>query len=87
MGREARRSFFVQNPLVVEYFLYICTINIITMEKLIRKKCKEVGITPDILTPEELEELKEEIKAEQQGLFILDGVLFNPEIYTRKYKK
>ncbi len=57
------------------------------MEKLIRKKCKEVGITPDILTPEELEELKEEIKAEQQGLFILDGVLFNPEIYTRKYKK
>lgn len=57
------------------------------MEKLIRKKCKEVGITPDILTPEELEELKKEIKAEQQGMFILDGVLFNPEIYVRYMNK
>ena len=50
------------------------------IETLIKKKCKEYGIPPEILTPEELEELKEEIKAEQNGEWILDGVLFGIDL-------
>ena len=57
------------------------------MEKLIRKKCKENDITPDILTEDELIELRKEIEAEQKGEFILDGVLFNPDIYIRKIQR
>ncbi len=57
------------------------------MSRLIIRKCKEYGITPDILTSDEIKELKEEIRAEQSGYMILDGVLFNPEIYVRKYKR
>lgn len=54
------------------------------IETLIKKKCKENGISPEILTPDEVEELKEEIKAELDGMFVLDGVLFNPELYVRE---
>ena len=57
------------------------------IEKLIKRKCKEVGISPDILTEEERDELIDEIKEEQQGFFILDGVLSNPEIFLRKFNK
>ncbi len=52
----------------------------VNIETLIKKKCKEYGIPPEILTPEELEELKEEIKAEQNGMHILDGVLFSIDL-------
>ena len=55
----------------------------VSIEKIISKKCKEVGI----LTPEELEELKDEIRAEQAGMGILDGVLFNPELYSREIER
>ena len=57
------------------------------MGKLIRKKCKENDIPPDILTEDELEELRKEIEMEQKGEFILDGVLFNPDIYIRKIQR
>ena len=53
------------------------------MEELIRQKCAEYNITPDVLTPEELKELKGEIKTEQRGEAILDGVLFDPNILSR----
>ena len=46
-----------------------------TMEELIRKKCKEAEVAPDELSKEERARLIEEIKAEQQGYEILDGVL------------
>ena len=56
------------------------------MEALIKKKCKENGISPEILTPEEMEELKSEIEAEQNEMFVLDGVLFNPDLFTREFE-
>lgn len=46
------------------------------MEDKIKKKLAEHGLTPDLLTKEELEQLKKEIEAEEKGeLFLLDGVL------------
>lgn len=53
------------------------------IEKQIKKKCKEAGVSPDVLTDEERAELIDEIKAEQKGYYILDGVLCNPDIYSR----
>ena len=55
----------------------------ISIRQLIKKKCKEAGVSPDVLTEEERAELIDEIKAEQQGYSILDGVLCNPEIMFR----
>ena len=60
--------------------------NKVNMEALIKKKCKDNGISPEILTPEELDELKDEIKAEQNGMCVLDGVLFNPDLYRREFE-
>ena len=57
------------------------------MEELIKIRCEEYGINPNILTPEERKMLCEEIKAEQRGMSILDGVLSNPELYYRGLKK
>ena len=53
------------------------------MEELIRQKCEEYGITPDILTPREMSALKSEIAEEQQGKAILDSVLDDPKIHLR----
>lgn len=53
------------------------------MEELIRQKCEEVGITPDILTESELSQLRKEIESEQNGGVVLDGVLSNPKILYR----
>ncbi len=49
------------------------------MEELIRKKCEEYDLTPDLLTPDELAELREEIEREQNGEDLRDSVLDNPE--------
>lgn len=57
------------------------------MKELIRKKCEEYDLTPDLLTHEELEELKKEIMAEQKGGNILDSILDNPEFQARRIKK
>ena len=56
------------------------------MDELIRQKCEAVGISPDVLTPEERNQLIEEIKAEKRGKSILGGVLDNPELYYRGMK-
>jgi len=57
------------------------------MEELIRKKCEEYDLTPDMLTPQELDELRKEIQAEQQGKHLLDSVLDNPEFHSRRLQK
>ena len=55
------------------------------IEKIIKRKCKGAGVSPDVLTEEERTELIDEIKAEQKGYSILDGVLCNPDIYYRNF--
>ena len=53
------------------------------IDELIRQKCAEYDITPDILTHEELEQLKREIEVKQKGGFILDSVLDDPAVFSR----
>lgn len=53
------------------------------MEGLIKQKCAEYDITPDVLTPEELETLKKEIEAEQRGELICDSILDDPSVFSR----
>ena len=57
------------------------------MDELIRKKCEEYDLTPDLLTPQEIEALKEEIRAEQKGGQMLDSILDNPEFQSRRIQK
>ena len=57
------------------------------MEELIRKKCEEYDLTPDLLTPDELAELREEIEREQNGEELRDSVLDNPEFQSRRIQK
>lgn len=57
------------------------------MEELIRKKCEEYDLTPDLLTPDELAELREEIEREQNGEELRDSVLDNPEFQSRRILK
>ena len=61
--------------------------NIYIMEKKIIERLSVYGLKPSDLTEEELNMLKEEIKTEEEGGFILDGVLFNPEIQQRAFKR
>ena len=56
------------------------------MEELIRQKCAEYDISPDVLTPEEKEQLKKEIVAKQRDGCILDSILYDPEIICRGKK-
>ncbi len=53
------------------------------MDELIKQKCEEYGVSPDVLTPEEREQLKAEIEAEQRGEMILDSILFDPNLLSR----
>lgn len=57
------------------------------MEELIRKKCEEYDLTPDLLTPQELEALKAEIADEQKGRLSRDSILDNPEFQSRRILK
>jgi len=57
------------------------------MEEIIKQKCESMGIDPSVLTSDELEKLKEEIKAEKHRYTILDGVLSNPDLYYRTFQK
>ena len=54
------------------------------MEDKIKRVLEEYGLTESQLTKEELEELKEEFKAKERGVEVLDGVLSNPSLYYRK---
>lgn len=57
------------------------------MEEKVIEKLNEVGLTPDDLTKEELEQLKEEIKLEADGIFVIDGVLSDSKILYRRLNK
>lgn len=57
------------------------------MEELIKQKLAEYDLTPDLLTPEELEALKREIEEEQKGNVSDDSILDNPEFQTRRFLK
>ena len=57
------------------------------MEEIIKQKCEALGLSPDVLTPEEKFRLIEEIKAEKRGKAIIGGVLDNQELYFRGVKR
>ena len=57
------------------------------MDELIRKKCEEYDLTPDLLTPDELAVLREEIEREQNGEEFRDSILDNPEFQSRRILK
>ena len=51
------------------------------------EKLAENDLTAEDLTEDELKQLREEVECELNGGAILDGVLFNPEIFSRKMRK
>ena len=53
------------------------------MEELIREKCEDYGIDPNILTEDEMAQLRQEIEDEQNGKFVLDSILDSPDIKFR----
>lgn len=57
------------------------------MEEKIKKVLSKHGLTVDLLTKEEIEQLKEEIKIKEQGGEILDGLFSNPFIIYRRATK
>ena len=54
------------------------------MEDKIKQMLDDYGLTESQLTCEELDKLKEEIKAKEQGMCIFDSVLDNPSLYYRE---
>lgn len=53
------------------------------IDELIKKKCAEYEVNPDVLTPEEIKMLKKEIEAEQRDGFIMDSILNDPSVFSR----
>ena len=53
------------------------------LNKAVAKKLKEYGIDENLLTKEEMEQLREEVRIEEEGGAILDGVLSNFDILMR----
>lgn len=54
------------------------------MEDKVKQMLEDYGLTENQLTKEELDKLKEEIKAKEEGRMVLDSVLDNPELFYRK---
>lgn len=54
------------------------------MEDKVKQMLEDYGLTENQLTDEELDKLKEEIKAKEEGRMVLDSVLDNPELFYRK---
>lgn len=54
------------------------------MKDKVKQMLEDYGLTESQLTKEELDELKEEIKAKEEGLMVLDSVLDNPELFYRR---
>lgn len=54
------------------------------MDEKIKKELDAHGLSIDDLTEEEMEELKLEIKAKEEGQSFLDGVLFSIDPYRVK---
>ncbi len=57
-----------------------------TIDNKIKEKLDEHGLSMKDLSPEELEELKKEIEAEEKGMIILDGVLSHKDKYSKQLK-
>ncbi len=57
------------------------------IEFLMHQKAESHGISLDLLTSEELMLLREEVEKEAKGLFVIDGVLHNPDIIYRRISK
>lgn len=57
------------------------------MEEKIEELLAEYGLTIDQLTEQEIEQLKEEVKAKEAGATIIDGFFSNPGLYYRKRKE
>lgn len=57
------------------------------IKKKIREELESYGLTEKDLSSEELKALEDEIKAKEDGYMILDGVLSDPEILMRSYRK
>lgn len=57
------------------------------MEEKVKKILEEHGLTIDQLTPQEVQQLKQEIVAQEKGLCILDGVLSDPSLFYRGWEK
>lgn len=55
------------------------------MEDKVKQRLEECGLTESQLT-KELDKLKEEIKAEEEGYSVLDGALSNPSLFYRLKK-
>lgn len=52
-----------------------------------QQKAKLHNISLDLLTPEELTLLQNEVEQEAKGHIIIDGVLHNPDILYRSISK
>lgn len=52
-----------------------------------QQKAEAHGITLDLLTKEELLLLRDEVEKEAKGIFVIDGVLHNPDIIYRRISK
>ena len=57
------------------------------IKKEIREELESYRLTEEDLTPDELKALEDEIKAKKEGYTILDGVLSDPDILMRSFKK
>lgn len=53
------------------------------IDELIKKRCAEYDVNPDVLTPEELAQLIKEIEAKEKGEYILDSILDDPNVFSR----
>ena len=57
------------------------------IEAAMAEKLEEYDLTAEDLTEDEIKQLREEVECELNGGFVLDGVLFNPKIFSRKMKR
>ena len=53
------------------------------IDELIKQRCAEYEVDPDVLTSEEKAQLTKEIEALQRGDHILDSILDNPDVFSR----
>ena len=53
----------------------------------IEEYIEQHGFKLDILTEDELEQVKQEVEALNNGLFLLDGILDDPDIRMRSWLK
>lgn len=56
-----------------------------TIEEKIDRELKRHGLIREMLTDEELKQLRVEIELDEKGIPYLDGVLSNPELYYTRY--